>query len=125
MGILLGETPSRVQLSGAGQRLLTDDLPAEIPVGLPSELLKRRPDIREAHFNMLRAAAQAGQARSACFPSISLTAKGGVASNSIKEFNSCESLGMGCAGGPWPNRSSGFGKLLLPNGPRWRPIRSR
>ena len=84
MGILLGETPSRVQLSGAGLRLLTDYRPAEIPVGLPSELLKRRPDIREAHFNILQAAARAGQARSARFPSISLTAKGGVASGSIK-----------------------------------------
>ena len=61
MGILLGETPSRAQLSGAGLHLLTDYRPAEIPVGLPSELLKRRPDIREAHFDMLQAAAQAGQ----------------------------------------------------------------
>ncbi|WP_290539862.1 efflux transporter outer membrane subunit [Alistipes sp.] len=84
MGILLGETPSRAQLSGAGLRLLTDYRPADIPVGLPSELLKRRPDIREAHDNMLRAAAQAGQARSARFPSIVLTANGGVASSSIK-----------------------------------------
>ena len=86
MGILLGETPSRARLSGAGLRLLTDYRPADIPVGLPSELLKRRPDIRQAHFNMLQAAAQAGQARSARFPSISLTAKGGVVSSSIKGF---------------------------------------
>lgn len=57
MGILLGETPSRARLSGAGLRLLTDYRPADIPVGLPSELLKRRPDIRQAHFNMLQAAA--------------------------------------------------------------------
>lgn len=88
MGILLGETPSRAQLSGAGLGLLTDYHPADIPVGLPSELLERRPDIREAHYNLLQAAAQAGQARSARFPSISLTAKGGVASNSIKGLTS-------------------------------------
>ena len=88
MGILLGETPSRVQLAGAGLPLLTDYYPADIPVGLPSELLRRRPDIREAHYTMMQAAAQAGQARSARFPSISLTAKGGVASNSIKGLTS-------------------------------------
>ena len=110
MGILLGETPSRAQLSGAGLRLLADYQPAEIPVGLPSELLKRRPDIREAHFNMLQAAAQAGQARSARFPSISLTAKGGVASSSIKGLT---------AANPWAWEALGsiaepvfgFGKL--------------
>ena len=110
MGILLGETPSRVQLSGAGQRLLTDDLPAEIPVGLPSELLKRRPDIREAHFNMLRAAAQAGQARSARFPSISLTAKGGVASNSIKGLTAANPWAWDALGAV-AEPIFGFGKL--------------
>ena len=110
MGILLGETPSRVQLSGAGQRLLTDYLPAEIPVGLPSELLKRRPDIREAHFNMLRAAAQAGQARSARFPSISLTAKGGVASSSIKGLTAANPWAWDALGSV-AEPIFGFGKL--------------
>ena len=65
-------------------RLLADRHPADIPVGLPSELLKRRPDIMEARYNMLQAAANAGVARGARFPSIALTAKGGIASNSIK-----------------------------------------
>ena len=65
-------------------RLSLDRHPADIPVGLPSELLKRRPDIMEARYNMLQAAANAGVARGARFPSIALTAKGGIASNSIK-----------------------------------------
>ncbi len=84
LGILLGETPRHAELSGAGLRLLTDYHPADIPVGLPSELLTRRPDIQQSRYEMLKAAAAAGSARSARFPSISLTAKGGVASASIK-----------------------------------------
>lgn len=110
MGILLGENPSRAQLSGAGLRLLTDYRPAEIPVGLPSELLQRRPDIREAHFNLLQAAAQAGQARSARFPSISLTGKGGVASNSIKGLTSANPWAWEALGSV-VEPVFGFGKL--------------
>ena len=110
MGILLGETPSRARLSGAGLRLLTDYRPADIPVGLPSELLKRRPDIRQAHFNMLQAAAQAGQARSARFPSISLTAKGGVASSSIKSLTAANPWAWDALGSV-AEPIFGFGKL--------------
>ena len=107
MGILLGETPSRAWLSGAGLRLLTDYRPADIPVGLPSELLKRRPDIRQAHFNMLQAAAQA---RSARFPSISLTAKGGVASSSIKGLTAANPWAWDALGSV-AEPIFGFGKL--------------
>ena len=84
LDILLGETPQAADSTGSGLRLLADRHPADIPVGLPSELLKRRPDIMEARYNMLQAAANAGVARGARFPSIALTAKGGIDSNSIK-----------------------------------------
>ena len=86
LDILLGETPQAADSTGAGLRLLVDRHPADIPVGLPSELLERRPDIMEARYDMLRAAAEAGVARGARFPSIALTAKGGIASNSIKSL---------------------------------------
>lgn len=88
LDILLGETPQAADSTGSGLRLLADRHPADIPVGLPSELLKRRPDIMEARYNMLQAAANAGVARGARFPSIALTAKGGIASNSIKGLTS-------------------------------------
>lgn len=84
LDILLGETPQPADNTGAGLRLMADYYPADIPVGLPSQLLERRPDIMEAHYNLLEAAANAGVARGARFPSIALTAKGGIASNSIK-----------------------------------------
>ena len=88
LDILLGETPQAADSTGSGLRLLADRHPTDIPVGLPSELLKRRPDIMEARYNMLQAAANAGVARGARFPSIALTTKGGIASNSIKGLTS-------------------------------------
>jgi multidrug efflux system outer membrane protein len=56
---------------------------ADIPVGLPSDLLIRRPDIRESEHQLLAANANIGAARAAFFPSISLTATAGTASESL------------------------------------------
>ena len=103
LDILLGETPRRTDSAGAGLRLLTDYRPADIPVGLPSELLERRPDIMQARYDMLAAAAEVGIARGNRFPSIALTAKGGAASNSIKGLTSAN---------PWA--WDALGSLTLP-----------
>jgi multidrug efflux system outer membrane protein len=61
-----------------GQVLLND-----IPAGLPSDLLTRRPDIMEAEQNLLAANANIGAARAAFFPKISLTAAFGTESLSL------------------------------------------
>ncbi len=80
LAVLLGETTPQPAVHDSEVELERPARLAEIPVGLPSELLDRRPDLQENRYALLAAAAEVGIARSARFPSIALTAKGGVAS---------------------------------------------
>jgi outer membrane protein, multidrug efflux system len=79
--LLLGQ-PMPDDLPG-GAPLNGQDLLADIPAGLPSDLLVRRPDIMEAEQNLRAANANIGAARAAFFPSISLTGSFGTLSPSL------------------------------------------
>ncbi|TXF98924.1 efflux transporter outer membrane subunit [Massilia arenae] len=63
--------------------LSRQDFLADIPPGLPSELLLRRPDVRQAEALLRAQYANIGAARAAFFPRISLTAAAGSASSSL------------------------------------------
>src|SRR5579863_10269972 len=64
----------------------TEGLLAQVPEGLPSNLLTHRPDILSAEHSLRAANANIGAARAAFFPSIQLTASGGTASNRLKDL---------------------------------------
>jgi outer membrane protein, multidrug efflux system len=80
LSTLLGENPHEIP---RGAPLAEQSAPQAVPAGLPSELLERRPDIRQAEEQLIAANAQIGVARAQMFPSLPLTAGGGVESSSL------------------------------------------
>jgi multidrug efflux system outer membrane protein len=70
----------------APQPFNSTNLLAETPAGLPSELVQRRPDILEAEHTLKAANANIGAARSAFFPTITLTASAGSASSQLAQL---------------------------------------
>jgi outer membrane protein, multidrug efflux system len=83
ISILLGKNPSDVP---RGLKLTEQPHAPEVPVGLPSSLLARRPDILEAEQNLIAANAQIGVARAAYFPQISLTGTAGYESSALNSL---------------------------------------
>jgi multidrug efflux system outer membrane protein len=92
ISILLGDYPHDVQ---RGLPLVEQPLPPEVPPGLPSSILERRPDIREAEQNLVAANAEIGVAKAQFFPQISLTGYGGGGFGRSSVFSSLMSSQLG------------------------------
>jgi NodT family efflux transporter outer membrane factor (OMF) lipoprotein len=82
IAILIGKPPSDLAI----QSEIADLTIPAIPVGVPSQLLERRPDIAAAERQMAAANAQIGVAQAAYFPTLTLSASGGFRSNSIPDW---------------------------------------
>jgi multidrug efflux system outer membrane protein len=88
LNILIGRNP-RSLLRG---KLLNQQVPPEIPVGIPSELLQRRPDLVSAEQKFYAETARIGVAQAMRFPSFSITGALGLASSDLSTLISGESV---------------------------------
>ncbi len=85
LSILLGKNPGAIE---KGKSLSEQQTPPEIPIGIPSNILLRRPDILQAESLLHAQNARVGVAAAQQYPSISLTALLGVASDDLSTLTS-------------------------------------
>jgi multidrug efflux system outer membrane protein len=83
LSLLLGRNPGAIN---RGLPLVDEPHLDEVPVGLPSAILERRPDVRQAEESLVAANANVGVAKAAFFPQIPLTASFGASSTALTSF---------------------------------------
>ena len=90
LGVLLGESPTAVESDLAATKPMPT-VPPQVPIGLPSDLLRRRPDIRAAEARFHSATARIGVAEADLFPKFSLTGSMGVQGNKLASLSNWSS----------------------------------
>jgi len=83
MSLLMGKTPGPVTHIDPSA---LSPVPQDLPVGLPSQLLERRPDIQQAEAQLAAANAQVGVAKAQFFPQLSISASAGVGGDSFSNI---------------------------------------
>lgn len=99
LSVLLGHNPGQIS---RGHSLTEQVMPPDVPPGLPSDLLQRRPDILQAEQDLAAATARIGMAKADRFPKLSITGILGVASPQLSRLVANETsfgtAGLGLAG---------------------------
>jgi multidrug efflux system outer membrane protein len=85
LSVLLGRFPEAI---ATGKELKRQDLPPDIPAGIPAEVLARRPDVSEAMYALQAQTAQIGVAQALRLPAINLTGLLGVATSEVSNIQS-------------------------------------
>ena len=82
INILLGQASGPIERGVLGDQVI----PEKIAIGLPAQLLENRPDVRQAEFNFRTAFETTNMAKTYFYPSLTLTASGGLSTLQLKNF---------------------------------------
>jgi NodT family efflux transporter outer membrane factor (OMF) lipoprotein len=104
LSVLLGAAPGRISGLLAGTAQIPAP-PAQVAVGIPAELLRRRPDVRHAEWQAAAQSASIGVTKAALYPALSLTGTFGLLSSDVGSF----ALGDVFL---WKSRTANFGPAL-------------
>lgn len=111
LSLLLGRNPGAIP---RGRSLTDQEVPMQVPAGLPSDLLQRRPDIVVAEQDLHAATARIGVAQAERFPKLTLTGLLGVASPQLSNLltggSQFGAVGLGLAGPIFSAQTLGFEK---------------
>jgi multidrug efflux system outer membrane protein len=109
LNILLGQAPGPIDRGELGTQII----PENLAVGVPSQLLENRPDVRQAEFNFRVAFESTNLAKTYFYPSLTLTASGGFSNLELKDFFS-NSIFYSIIGGlTQPIFNQGLNKMRL------------
>jgi NodT family efflux transporter outer membrane factor (OMF) lipoprotein len=108
LAVLLGQQPETLTAELETPNATLPAIPATLPVGLPSDLLRRRPDVREAERKLASATAQIGVATADLYPKFNLIAGASFASNHLSDLLSGSNFGaLGLGSIMWPILNGG------------------
>ncbi|MEJ6980094.1 efflux transporter outer membrane subunit [Pedobacter sp. P351] len=95
LSIVLGRAPGAINRSGLDQQ----SQPSVFNTGIPSQLLSRRPDVQQAEYNFRYYFENTNMAKTFFYPSLTITASGGLSNTAIKDFFNPGSVFASLAGG--------------------------
>jgi NodT family efflux transporter outer membrane factor (OMF) lipoprotein len=104
LSVLLGLPPNRLT-DQLGKKTVIPTPPAQVAVGIPADLLRRRPDIRAAEYNAAAQSAQIGVSRAELFPAFSLTGNFGFLSSDVGKARLSDIFN-------WRNRQGAIGPAV-------------